>query len=269
VDCERLRVSGEFPGLPQRLNVKSSNSRGQDMNKLAVGTTALLGIALAAPVHAADLPQPAYKAPPVAAPTGYNWTGFYVGGNIGGGFASFSDSSTVLATTTTRKTNANGVIGGGQIGYNYQYTNWVFGVEADFEGSSQKGTSMSAAAGVTTAQTDSLPWFGTARGRIGYTPVDRWLVYATGGLAYGDVKTTDTFNNAGMVATTSANTTKVGWTAGGGVETALWGNWTGKIEYLYVDLPNATFNSMAFGHPATISTHLHENIGRVGMNYRF
>ncbi|HLN09875.1 MAG TPA: outer membrane protein, partial [Xanthobacteraceae bacterium] len=222
------------------------------------------------PVHAADLPQPVYKAPPVAPPVAYNWTGFYVGGNIGGGFASFSDSSIVRATTRTHTTNADGVIGGGQIGYNYQFApNWVAGVEADFQGSSQKRSSTSVAAGVTTTETDSLPWFGTARGRIGFTPVDRWLVYATGGLAYGEVKAMDTFNTANMVATTTGNTTKVGWTVGGGVEAALFGNWTGKIEYLYIDLPNTTFNSVAFARPDTIGTHLHENIGRVGMNYRF
>lgn len=240
------------------------------MNKLAVGSAALLTVALATPVHAADLPQPVYKAPLVAPPVAYNWTGFYVGGNVGGGFASFSDSSTVRGVTTTRTTNADGVIGGGQIGYNYQFApSWVAGVETDFQGSSQNKSSTSVAAGVTTTQTDSLPWFGTARGRIGYSPVDRWLVYATGGLAYGELKAMDTFHTANMVATTTGTTTKVGWTVGGGVEAALFGNWTGKIEYLYIDLPNTTFNSVAFARPDTISTHLHENIGRVGMNYRF
>jgi outer membrane immunogenic protein len=233
------------------------------MNRLAVGTTALLVTALAAPVHAADLPAaPAYKAPVIAPPIAYNWTGFYVGANVGGGFANTTATATVRGIPIATGTgNNNGVIGGGQIGYNYQYTNWVFGVEADFQGSSQRATG----AGVT----DSFPWFGTVRGRIGFTPVDRWLVYATGGLAYGELKTSATIPVAGAAIPFNAQSTKAGWTVGGGVEAALWGNWTGKVEYLYVDINNFNLNGAVLGVPIAINAHLHENIGRVGVNYRF
>jgi outer membrane immunogenic protein len=241
------------------------------MNRLAVGTTALLVTALAAPVHAADLPAaPAYKAPVMAPPVAYSWTGFYVGANVGGGFADIPATATVLGVTTTGKAKLNGVIGGGQIGYNYQYTNWVFGVEADFQGSSQRATTTMVTGRVTATETDSLPWFGTVRGRVGFTPVDRWLVYATGGLAYGELETTANFTVPGVLNTsTTAKSTKAGWTVGGGVEAALWGNWTGKVEYLYVDINNFNLNAAVLAVPVAINAHLHENIGRVGVNYRF
>jgi outer membrane immunogenic protein len=233
------------------------------MNRLAVGTTALLVTALAAPVHAADLPPaPSYKAPVMAPMVGYNWTGFYVGANVGGGFANTTATSTALNIPfATINGKLNGVIGGGEVGYNYQYTNWVFGVEADFQGSSERASG----AGVT----ESFPWFGTVRGRIGFTPVDRWLVYATGGLAYGELKTSGAFPVGGVAVPFNAQSTKAGWTVGGGVEAALWGNWTGKVEYLYVDINNFNLNTAVMGIPVTTNVRLHENIGRVGVNYRF
>ena len=234
------------------------------MNRLAVITTAFLVTALAVPVRAADLPPaPAYKAPMMAPIPIYNWTGFYIGANVGGGFADVPITVTRMGTPAlTATAKMNGVIGGGQIGYNWQYTNWVFGLEADFQGSSQRATG-------TVGRfilTESLPWFGTVRGRVGFTPVDRWLVYATGGLAYAEQQFTT--NTVAGVPVVNANGTKAGWTVGGGVEAALWGNWTGRVEYLYIDITNNQ-NGMAVAVPAQVQAHLRENVARVGLNYRF
>jgi outer membrane immunogenic protein len=241
------------------------------MNRLAIITTASLVAALAAPVRAADLPPaPAYKAPMMAPMPVYNWTGFYIGANVGGGFADNPTTTTVNGIripTTTGK--LNGVIGGGQIGYNWQFTNWVFGLEADFQGSSQRATATTMVAKLLVTETESLPWFGTVRGRVGFTPVDRWLIYATGGLAYGELQTTTNVTTAAALATLNANTTKAGWTVGGGVEAALWGNWTGKVEYLYIDINNFTVNGAAVAVPIMVNAHLRDNIARVGLNYRF
>jgi outer membrane immunogenic protein len=232
------------------------------MNRLAIITTAFLVTALAAPVRAADLPPaPTYKAPMMAPMPIYNWTGFYIGANVGGGFADVPITVTRMNTVLMATAKMSGVIGGGQIGYNWQYTNWVFGLEADFQGSSQRATG-------TVGRfilTESLPWFGTVRGRVGFTPVDRWLVYATGGLAYAEQQFTVTM--AG-VPVANANATKAGWTVGGGVEAALWGNWTGKVEYLYIDITNNQ-TGMAVAVPAQVQAHLRENVARVGLNYRF
>jgi len=115
---------------------------------------------------AADLARPVYKAAP--APL-FNWTGFYVGGHGGYGWADDANLS------------PKGWFGGGQVGYNWQYApNWVFGVEADISGSDISETNLAGAPLVSS----KINYFGTARGRLGYT-VDRVMVYGTGGLAFG------------------------------------------------------------------------------------
>ncbi len=288
---------------------------------VAVSTIALMQIA-----SAADLPRkaPAYTPPPPPPP--YNWTGFYVGGNVGYGWATADNDLSIsqpedpvpnplVATLSgTDSTKVKGVIGGVQAGYNWQFNpNWLLGVEADFQASGQKGTTLYGAtiiitppSGVgnnpaTVTDTNKLDWFGTARGRLGVTS-DRWLVYATGGLAYGQVKVSGNAqpaNNIGNLANApivwDQSTTKVGWTIGAGVENALSGNWRWKIEYLYVDLGSVTANASggvgtiannppgncyaAVGAPGcipmnvpasgTITSKLVDNIVRVGINYHF
>jgi len=118
---------------------------------------------------------------------------------------------------------------------------------------------------------NKLPWFGTFRGRLGFTPAERWLVYVTGGLAYGEVTTSETSNVNGANVAFSTDRTKLGWTLGGGVEAALWGNWTGKLEYLYIDFGtvNNTLIGIAPITPIVTSSHVTDQIVRVGLNYRF
>ena len=253
------------------------------MRRLALtflSTSALVGLSQTA--WAADMPAraPVYKAMP-AAVAPYSWTGWYAGGNIGyswgraksniglpeaeidfegPGFT--TDSFTIPAFVLSDSVKLKGVIGGGQIGYNWQTApNWVFGFETDFQGSGEKGSlarsdpftdSVDCGTGglfictaTGTSATDytaKIKWFGTVRGRIGYA-WDRVLWYGTGGLAYGRV-TVSGLNTTSVTVTTtspmtscgpsglcfadtfatpfSASKVKTGWTLGGGIEGVAW-----------------------------------------------
>jgi outer membrane immunogenic protein len=231
------------------------------MRRTLLAISALL---IAAPAVAADL-RPAYKAPAMAAPVPMvNWTGFYVGGNIGGGWADVSNSTTFGGVTFSGSETLSGVIGGGQIGYNWQFNNWLIGVEADLQGSGQRRDYSGAIGGLAVTGTDRIPWFGTVRGRIGAV-WNSWLVYFTGGGAWGEFESTATATFGGVTVTGSTSDTHAAWTIGGGLETMLWDRWSGKIEYLYIDTGDI---STSFG-AATMTTRVRDNILRVGLNYHF
>jgi outer membrane immunogenic protein len=257
---------------------------------------AAITIGLTQFASAADLPvkAPIYKAPPaVVAPL---WTGFYAGLNVGYSWGRSDSDGTVTNAATgafigagSDTLNLDGIIGGGQIGYNYQITNWVLGIEADIQGSGQKGSLSVVCPGcgdggadITGAFDQKLTWFGTVRGRLGVTVTPTILAYATGGLAYGEVTTDGTITGPTVqtpngTATFSSSETKAGWVVGGGVEGIISRNWTTKIEYLYMDLgtvsggPFATSilgpirNPIAFSFNSSIT----DNIVRVGLNYKF
>ncbi|MCK1517057.1 porin family protein [Bradyrhizobium sp. 190] len=225
-----------------------------------------------APSIAADLAaRPYTKAPALAAV--YDWTGFYIGVNAGVGLGRDRLQHDWIGAGTPYSfyTSPQGGFGGGQFGYNWQTGSVlgpiVFGVEADFQGAglSDDRTNFSIIA-VNTAYSQKLDWFGTARGRIGIAngPV---LSYVTAGYAFGNVKTNATQSALGVTSTFSTDRTQSGWVVGSGVEAALGGNWTGKIEYLYLNLGNKTDASTLFA-PTTINTEIRENIFRVGLNYR-
>jgi outer membrane immunogenic protein len=124
-----------------------------------------------------------------------------------------------------------------------------------------------------------LRWFGTVRGRLGATVAPTVLAYVTGGLAYGEIKTDMSLSGFTLgggpapLATASSSTTKAGWTVGAGIEARLGGNWTGKIEYLYMDLGSVSGSVLnPFTAPPTtftFSSHITDNIVRVGLNYKF
>jgi outer membrane immunogenic protein len=211
----------------------------------------------------------------------YNWTGFYLGVNVGGSWGHQDVSVLNPGPTLTNSNNVNGVIGGGQIGYNWQGPNspWVFGIEADIQGSGQRATGLFSTPPVTgvavvpgssVAYEDKLDWFGTLRGRVGWAMGDqgRFLPYITGGLAYGGGNLNGSGSIAGTPVAFSASHTYVGWTVGAGLEWAMWNRWTAKVEYLYIDFGNGP--SVALTPVVTLTTnHLTDNIGRVGLNYRF
>jgi outer membrane immunogenic protein len=227
----------------------------------------------------------AYVPPPPS-----NWAGFYLGGNIGSGIARDKTAfSFAAAGVSTEQFNLSpdGINGGVQAGYNWQAANWVFGLEADIQASSQRDqqacvqTCVIVGAPILFAAYDArLPWFGTARGRIGYS-VGSTLFYATGGFAYGGVNTKIAASFLGVPANFEISSTRTGWTVGGGIETplsflpeVLGRNWTSKTEYLYVDLGTQT-GSTAIAIPgagvvtATNSTQVREHIFRSGLSYHF
>lgn len=224
------------------------------INKVALlPAMALWLLAAPAAALAADLSvAPLYKAPPApAVPPPYNWSGFYLGANGGGGWStSHWDSA--------GSTNGSGGVIGGTAGLNWQTGHAVFGLEGDIDWSNVKGTTTSAAcpAGCTT-QND---WLATVRGRAGYA-FDRFMPYVTGGLAVGDVK-------ASTPGLAGANQTATGWTAGGGLEFALTNNWSAKAEYLHVDLGNMNcgFNC---GTTPNNNVSMREDLVRGGLNFKF
>ncbi|MBO0695783.1 MAG: porin family protein [Verrucomicrobia bacterium] len=232
--------------------------------------------------HAADLGPMVTKAPPV--PVYYNWTGFYVGVNLGGSWGReshdfFDDEGFDVFGPSD---HMNGVIGGGQIGYNWQFAPWfgwgngtVLGIEADIQGSSQRRSTDFAFLDDTTRFTgnveDKLEWFGTVRGRAGIA-FDRVLPYVTGGWAFGERKFSGFITDGVDSVAFSNSHTLSGWTVGGGIEWAFWANWTAKFEYLYVDFSHDNnFNDLVVGTEPFSITHGHliDNIARAGVNYRF
>jgi outer membrane immunogenic protein len=227
------------------------------MKKFFVAGLVLVGLASAAlvggrPAAAADLSlAPLYRAPPAEVVQAYNWTGFYLGANGGGGWGhSFWN-------TNTTGINLSGGQAGGTLGYNRQIGSAVFGVEGDIDWSGFNGTSTTP--GCPTGCSTSDSWLSTVRGRIGYA-FDRVMPYVTGGLAVGDIR-------AAAPGFGSGTSTNAGWTLGGGVEVALPGNWSAKAEYLRVDLGN--FNCTGCSAPPTNNVSLQENVFRAGVNYHF
>jgi outer membrane immunogenic protein len=218
-------------------------------------TAALLGVGAA---HAADLARaPVYtKAPPPV--DVFNWTGFYVGANIG--YSAGRSNITGFGST-----DLNGVVGGGQVGYNWQAPNspFVFGLEVDAQGTGQDNSATATIGAAAATLTESLPWFATARGRVGYAFAPMFMIYATGGAAVVDHKYSLVVTGVG---TATSEDTRVGWTAGAGIEGAFARNWSWKVEYLHLD--TGTFNTNVIG-VLPVSLRVTDEIGRFGINYRF
>ena len=285
------------------------------MKKLLLTTAAFGFVAL--PAMAADLPV--YKAPlpvPVCV-----WCGFYVGANAGytwsnesygtAGAVSFISPlfptgagaiANALATlsTTGFSPNGNGFNGGGQAGYNWQFGNIVAGFETDIQGASANGSSAASLVtrltgfpesyASTIAVSEKLNYLGTVRGRAGFLLTPAWLVYATGGFAYGGVS-----GNTAIAATESLGNppyptvsggagfsgTRTGWTAGGGIEWMFAPHWIVRAEYLHYDLGSVTtgftltqFNLNAAGVPwgsavVTTKAKIDGDIARAALSYKF
>ncbi len=198
---------------------------------------ALIAVAAAAgTAFAADLPrgQMSYSSP---APANiYNWSGFYAGANLGYEWGKVSNSST----------NPAGVAGGLQGGYNWQNGHFVFGGETDIQ--------VSGADDTFAPWKFSNPWFGTLRARGGYA-MSNILVYATLGLAYGDVKV--------ETGALDENKTQIGWTGGLGMEVGFTPNWSAKVEYLYMDLGSRAYTITG------VENGLSASMLRLGVNYHF
>ena len=274
--------------------------------KMGVAAATLI-VASAVAAQAADLPTRKEAPAPVFVPPPFTWTGFYVGVNAGGAWATgnttinafFPANSIYYANynNNTLGTGASGFIGGGQAGYNYQSGAAVFGIETDFDGTSMSksksviGSPFSAPIATNLANTDyfttngsaRMNWLGTTRARIGFvaTPDNRLMIYGTGGVAYGgatgNASVYDFDNQFGFSGSDSKS--RVGWTIGAGAEYAITNNITIKGEYLYYDLGSTTGTiSPLSGYPLygsltnswiTAKTTYEGSIFRAGVNYKF
>lgn len=250
----------------------------------------IAGLMLAASVSA----QPAGGADD----TTWTWNGPYVGANIGYGWGNFgynyfgsTDTAGSYPVTGYTRQHANGVVGGGQVGYNFQGLGpLVLGVEADIQGTdfntnnAYDGTTYANASTTGTMQS-KLDYLGTVRGRVGLPIMgNRVMPYVTGGWAYGGVNNYTTFacascGTSGAAMNTAYNDTHMrdGWTAGAGVEYGLSRHASVKVEYLYADLgrndlygSGNTFTYGGYGlYNAGLNEDTHANIVRVGLNWRF
>ena len=275
----------------------------------AIATAAFTSIAVMHSASAADLAARPYTKAPAMVEI-YNWTGFYIGGNAGYSWGRSNTDVSYFNTVTGlpivppagsilgSSYDMNGAIAGGQAGYNWQNNNWVWGVEADIQWSDEKGRGIYSCAatlvggpclpgltflpagvtGTSLTLDQKLEWFGTARLRGGILVSPRVLLYGTGGLAYGSLKTSAALVGAtpAGVAVTSlgSNTeTRVGWTVGAGVEGMITQNWTAKLEYLYMDLGSYNAGSFTLAPASAIRADVHstfrDHILRVGLNYKF
>ena len=212
------------------------------MKKLLLAASIAVAGAAGGAANAADIPAgptPYYSSPGFATPGRiFNWAGPYAGANLGYEWGSVDNA-------TPRPGGIAGGIGGG---YNWQNGQMVFGAEGDLN--------LSAAEDTFAPYKFSNPWFGTVRGRVGYA-FSNVLAYATGGLAFGDLKATATATGA------DETKTELGWTVGLGMEVGFNANWSAKVEYLYMELGNRTFTTTG------VENGLNASLLRFGVNYHF
>lgn len=275
------------------------------MKKFVLAGLGLCALAAMQPAAAADMPV---KAMPVKAPIAvvWDWTGFYVGANVGYSWGKWSNDGIASASSQS----VNGALGGLQAGYNWQLNStWVVGLEGDFQITGQKASEAAGPTATTdvlgalafpgggpgagfhtitntTAANDwKMPWFATFRGRVGALVDPTTLIYGTGGLAVGNFKMSSTATSVatgyrGALGTTtfplgttttvgsamSDSTTRAGFALGAGLEKKFSPNWSAKVEYLYLDFGTRTFLT---GTGFDTNVRLRDHIVRVGLNYQF
>jgi outer membrane immunogenic protein len=239
------------------------------MKKLLLGTAAIVALACGS-AGAADLPV--YKAPP---PPIFTWTGFYIGGNIGAAWARSEWHDSFFGLDWDRSSDAR-FIGGGQIGFNYQFNCWVLGVEAEFDGVGNNGGDGVTRVGplghgfqVTSKDTRIT----TLAARFGYAN-NNWLFYGkAGGGWVGNNGFTVTDLTTGREFVGDNSNTASGWLVGAGLEYAITNNWTVKLEYDYLKLPGRTFVLPGVLIPAlagdTITSDHNVQMVKLGVNYLF
>jgi len=270
------------------------------MRKFALTAGVLL--ALGASAGAADYKRPVYKAPPAPPPPVLTWNGFYFGANAGYSFGRAANrvfDGTVSAVDVGQ--DVNGWLGGVQAGYNLQFDRMVAGFEADFQFTGERasrivdggatrttvpGGDFNIVSALAATNNYNMPWFSTFRGRLGVVADPSFLLYATGGLAVGEVKyATQNFVTAQLFGPGATGTipagapvtvagtpyeqrqTRLGWTAGAGAEFKISANWSAKVEYLFLDLGRATYFSGIAGTQSELK--FADHIARIGVNYAF
>ena len=279
--------------------------------KLSLPAVALLTAIMSGSAFAADMPLKAVPYVPSS------WTGAYWGLTVGWGYldSTVTNSATAFCNPTlggcpdfgpalagaipaSYPVNPNGFLGGVEFGYNWQVGRFVYGFETDFDGANISGSSTTAlvsvpVGGATTnvvgMAAERLSYLGTVRARLGWTPLDPLLFYATGGFAYGGVKSSmqltegvigPCFCGPSTSVLTNSSSTLTGWTVGGGVEWMFAPHWTVKGEYLYYDLGSSSYalptltqvNGVGvpfFGAGVAASASIKGGLTRVGINFKF
>lgn len=255
------------------------------MKRLAVIAAAVV---FSHAANAADLPRkaPAYAPPP---PPAFSWTGCYIGANVGYGWGRnhVTDFITVPGFDVGSETGT-GVVGGGQIGCDYQTANWVFGAQGMFDGSGVKGSLRPNGAGLPTNSPNNpvgftanetfefkTKWFATLTGRIGYLVQPQALVYVKGGAAWAHNTFSDGDLNLALPYFGEVDTTRSGWTIGGGFEYSFLRNWSLFVEYNFIDLGsrhitvNYVTNNPGIANPYGYDVKQNLQTVLVGVNYRF
>jgi outer membrane immunogenic protein len=246
------------------------------VKRVLLATVAMAVLSAAGqPAAAADIGRFPAKAPVVAPALVYDWTGLYVGGNAGYSWGrtdvDYSLGGVPVARTTL---DPNSFIGGGQIGYNWQLGSMVLGVEGDLawrHGTDAATITSGNVFGDFAAFSTEQNWVGTVRPRVGFA-ANNWLIYGTGGVAFGGFKHAYSETRPGVVTrTTTDSDTKAGWTAGGGVEYAFRNHWSLGVEYLYMDFGSTTLNQPAIGPLPASSASFDDksHVVRAKVNYKF
>jgi len=232
------------------------------MKRILLSTSAAIALCAASSVaYAADM---AVRAPPPLPPL-YNWTGFYLGANIGGAWGNADLHGNF--TGANWSLSNSGFMGGGQLGYNYQMGAFVLGVEWDFDwtdANKSTGFVQTNLVAPPLQAHGSWDWVTTVAARLGYA-ADRWLFYTKVGGGWN--QTSFSVRDAAGVVYASGNNANSGWMVGGGVEYAFTQNWTGKIEYEYLGLSNRTFATSIAPFAVTVSPNVQTL--KFGINYKF
>jgi outer membrane immunogenic protein len=259
-----------------------------------LAAVAVIGFASVA--SAADLPV---KAPPPPPPSPvYNWSGFYIGGNVGGAWG-LQDQTTntngsswgvtplppLFSSYGSPAFRPSSFTGGLQAGWNSQINNIVLGVEGDIRWMSLKSSqdfyfndgSLNPQPNSRIAQSAETTWLATLRPRLGWA-ANNWLLYATGGAAFGGVKSSFNYYNVvwGSLPynSGSSSTTKAGWVVGGGVEWAFAAHWTAGLQYLHADLGSVSYTTTPGANPdatrlENISMQTKIDLMTLSLNYKF
>jgi outer membrane immunogenic protein len=273
------------------------------MKKLLLAIAAIVA-PITTPSLAADMPL---KAPPAPLAAPMSWTGLYIGVNVGWAWQRasttyqsinpntpiFANAIAAGALPAAMSQNADGVLGGGTLGYNLQSGALVYGIEADIMATNLSATSTLTTSGIlfnpilTTTTTTTTDWLGTVRARLGMLVTPQTLLYATGGAAFGQVKGSTSITPGGGATCTinffcsvgSGSATKGGWAAGVGGEYMLAAHWTAKIEYLHYDLGTFSYTANEAAGGAFLASDGTPNVGvnsrisgdivRGGVNFKF
>jgi outer membrane immunogenic protein len=270
---------------------------GAFMKKILCASVSAFAIAVAAqPAAAADLPV---KAPPIVVEV-WSWSGWYAG--INGGYSwgrsrtdlsLFNNTTGALVASSATTFNLNGGVFGGQVGFNRQNGQWVWGLEADLQWTGERGqgslfcntaaclpTAIAAggASGATNTLNQRIDWFSTFRGRLGITPSSGWLAYVTGGAAIGSIKMVHTvagFDGGGAPVSITGTSTqnRLGWTVGAGAETRLSSNWVGRLEYLYLDFGTVSGSNVLLASTpplrGTYNSRVTDHVLRAAISYKW